>query len=86
MGSNQGDYLLVRLSDYSLGLVHYTGISELLKLEDSQKTEDWGIFSSMFVFMIFFSVFIFCITKNNTKAAGIRAKQAESKNKFGFSS
>lgn len=57
---------MMKLSETSLGLIHYTGQSLLTKKEDADKGEDWGVLTSAFVFISFFSIFIFFVTSKNT--------------------
>jgi len=65
-GGNLGDYLLFKVSDTKLALIQYSAESHLFKLEESEKAEDWGIFTSAFVFITFFSVFMYIVTSKNT--------------------
>ena len=66
--------MLIKVSDTKLALIHYSAESYLFKLEESEKAEDWGIFTSAFVFMSFFSVFMYFVTSKNTQAARIKAR------------
>ena len=78
VGLNQGTYMLIRATKTRLELLQYTGVSALTQQEEMAKGEDWGILKSGLVFFVFFSIFLFFVTRKNTEAAR-QKKQAQYK-------
>lgn len=75
VGGEQGDYLLVQVAASELSLVRFAVQSKLTREEEALKqAQEWSFASLAFLFVSFFSVFLFCVTQKNTKAASMRER------------